>query len=64
MVDALQASKVELLKGYGLLQGAAPLATEFVITRGRLLPDELLTAVQVNRGGAQSMWAGGAEGAD
>jgi hypothetical protein len=48
---ALLRKKESLLGAAGLLQAAAPGETEFVATAAEPLSDELLTTVQVRRGG-------------
>jgi hypothetical protein len=46
-LSELHASKIAFLEEAGLLQQGAADRTEFVLTRGKPLTDELLTAVQV-----------------
>jgi hypothetical protein len=48
-LSELQATKIAFLEEAGLLQQGAAERTEFVLTRGKPLTDELLTAVQVRK---------------
>ena len=56
---ALKRAKREFLAAAGVLQVAAPEATQFVLLAREPLPDELLTAVQVGAAGQTGASEGG-----